>query len=66
LAVRCQLDVGGLEISMDNPSFVCRLKGLRDLSSDGQRFVERHRPLRNPIGERRSLHQLQYERMDAL
>ena len=39
-AVGPQLDIGGLEVAMDDPLLVCRFEGIRDLSRDRERFVE--------------------------
>jgi hypothetical protein len=39
----CQLDVRGLQISMDDPALVSVLDRLADLLGDEQRFVEGNR-----------------------
>ena len=42
---------------MNDALLMGRFKRLRDLSRNGQRLVERHGSLSNPIRERRPLHQ---------
>ena len=64
-AVRPELDVGWLEIPMDNPSLVGSLQRLGDLLCDRQCVIDRNRPLRNAVGERRSFHEFQDQRTDA-
>ena len=66
VAVSPHLDVRGLQIAMDDPLLVRRFERLGDLLRDRQRFVERHRALRDPIGERRTLDQLQHQRPHAV
>jgi len=61
-----QLDIRGLEIAVDDPLLVGRFERLRDLPRDRQRLVDGNRPVREAIGERRSLDQLQYERLQAI
>ena len=61
-AVGSQLDVRGLQIAVDDPLLVRRFERLRDLLRDRQRLVDGNRPVRDAIGERRSLDQLQHER----
>ena len=61
-AVGRDLDVRGLEIAVDDPLLVRRFERLGDLPRDRQRFVERNRPARDPLGERLALDQLQHER----
>ena len=46
---------------MDDPLFVGRFERLRDLPRDRQRLINRNRLVRETIGERRSLDQLQDE-----
>ncbi len=41
-AVRAHLDVGGLQITMNDALLVRGFQRLRDLLRDGQRFIERH------------------------
>ena len=65
-AVGRDLDVGRLQVAMDDALLVRRLERLGDLPGDGQRFVQWKRPLRDAVGERRSFDQLQDERADAL
>ena len=51
---------------MDDAVLVRRLERLGDLARDRQRFVERNRAVRDAIGERRPLDELQDERLDAV
>jgi hypothetical protein len=51
---------------MDDAEIVCRLQRVGDLTRDAQRLVERHRPLRDPIGQRRALDELEHQRADAV
>ena len=44
-AVRPQLDVGRLQIAMDDPQFVRGLERLGDLPRNGQRLVQRNRAM---------------------
>ena len=44
------------------PLLVRGLERFGDLLRDGQRFIERNRPLRDPVGERRPLDQLHHQR----
>jgi hypothetical protein len=53
-------------IPMDDPRLVRRFERFGDLPRDGQRFVERNRTLRDPIGQRRAFHQLQHQRAHAV
>ena len=52
------LDVGGLQIAMDDALLVRRFERLGDLLRDGQRLIDGNRPLRDAVGQRRSLDQL--------
>jgi len=47
---------------MDDAQLVGRCESLRDLTRDRQRLLERYRAGGDPVGERRSLDQLQYQR----
>ena len=60
-AVRPQRDVRGLQVTMDDASFVRGLESVGDLVSDRDGLTERHRPLRDAIGERLSLDELENE-----
>ena len=64
-AVRTQLDIGRLQIAMDDALFVRGLERIGDLLRDSQRFGERERPLRNAIGQRWALDELEHQRVDA-
>ena len=59
------LDVRRLQIAMDDALLVRRFERLGDLPRDRQRLVERNRPVRDPIGERRPLDQLHHQRVQA-
>ena len=62
VAVGRQLDVRRLQIAMNDAVLVRGFERLGDLPRDRQRFVDRDRPLRDAIGERRPVDQLQHER----
>ena len=62
-AVRSQLDVGGLQISMNNPLLVRRLQRLGHLSCDRARVSHGERPLGDRIGKRWSFDQFEDERV---
>ncbi len=57
-AVAGELDVGGLQVAVDDTALVGVLEGLGDLAGDRQRLVERQRAARQPIGQGRALDQL--------
>jgi hypothetical protein len=61
-AVRTHLDVGGLQIAMDDTLPVRRFDRLDDLARDGQRFLERDRIVRDPVGQGLAVDQLHDER----
>ena len=61
-AVGPHLDVRRLQIAVDDPLLVRGFERLGDLPRDRQRFIERNRPSRDAIGERRAFDQLQDER----
>ncbi|HEV8336851.1 MAG TPA: hypothetical protein VGR67_10570 [Candidatus Polarisedimenticolia bacterium] len=61
-AVGRDLDVRRLEIAMDDSPLVGRLESLGDLPCDRQGLLERHGPVRDSVGERRSLDQLEHQR----
>ena len=62
-AMTGSLDIRRLDVAMNNPLFVRRLEGVGDLTRDGDRFVERHRPQGDPVRERGPVHQLQHQRL---
>jgi len=47
---------------MNHSLLVSVLQGVRDLPGDGQRFLERDRALRDALGQRRALRQLEHQR----
>ena len=55
-AIASDLDVGGLEVAMDDALLVRRVQGIGDLSCVAERGVERQRALR-----RLSVHELHHE-----
>ena len=61
-AVGADLDVGGLQIAMDDPLLVRGFQGFGDLLRDRQRLVERDCPASDAIRERRPLDQFHHER----
>ena len=62
-AVRADFDVRRLQVAMDDALLVRGFEGLRDLLRDRQRVGKRDRAMRDAIGERRALDQLEHERM---
>jgi hypothetical protein len=60
-AVRPQLDIRGLEIAVDDALVVRRFERLGHLLRDRERLVDRERALRDPIGERRAIDELDHE-----
>ena len=56
------LDVGRLEIAVNDAFLVGGLKRLRDLPRDRQRLSGGHRPASHAIGQRLSFYQLQHQR----
>ena len=71
-AIGRDLDVRGFQIAMDDAPLVCRVERVSDLAGDGQRFMERkaaaaiERRLREAVGERRTLDQLQHQAAQPL
>ena len=64
-AVRSDLDVGRLQIAVNDALLVGGVEGFRDLSRNWQRFVDRDPSLRNPVGECGTSNQFQYQRPHA-
>ena len=62
-AVGPDLDVGRLEIAMNDALLVRGFERLGDLPRDRERLVERERPARDAVGERLALDQLHHERV---
>ena len=60
-AVRGELDVGRLQVSMDDPVLVGFLECIGNFRSDGERFVFGDGTTRNPFGERLAFDQRQNE-----
>ena len=57
-----ELDVGWLQIPMDDAALVRGLERFRNLTGNGQRLVERNGALLDPVRERRPVDQLQHDR----
>ena len=64
-AVRANFDVRWLQIAMNDALFVGRFKGVRDLTRDGQRIGQRHRPARDDRGQVLALDHFHDQRMNA-
>ena len=65
-AVSPDLDVRGLQITMNDALFVSGLQCFSDLPRDGERFIDPDGAPRDPIRERGSVHELQHERAYAV
>jgi len=64
LAVRSDLDVGGLEVAMDDPLFVCRFERLGHLPRDRQRRAHHQRAAGNQISKRVPFNEFKNDRGD--
>jgi len=79
-AVGRDLDIGRLQIAMDDPFFMRRIERVGNFPREGQRFSQRQsgtgtpqsrrlipepRARRKPFSQRLALHELQHERWDA-
>ena len=62
-AVVADLDVGRLQIAMDDAQLVRGFQGLRDLLRDRQRVGQRDGPMRDALRERLPLDQFEHQRM---
>ena len=60
-AVRCDFDVRGLQVAMDDAALVRGVQGIGDLSRDRERVSERQRTLRDPFRQRLALDELEHE-----
>jgi hypothetical protein len=58
-----QLDIRRLQIAVDDSQVVRDLKRFGDLRRDRQRFFDRNRALRDAIGERRTIDELEDQRV---
>ena len=65
-AVLPELDVRGLQVSVDHARFMARLECIGDLMRDGDDLVDGHRPLLDPLRERGAFDELENERVDAV
>ena len=59
------LTFAGLQVAVDDALLVCRFEGVGNLLRHRQRFIDWNRPLRDAVGKRRSLDQLQDEGVHA-
>jgi hypothetical protein len=70
VAVVIELDVGGLQIAVNDPLLMCGFDGLRNLQAEMQHVRQRQPAasprLEQPFCERRPVHQLHGERMNAV
>ena len=64
-AVRPDLDVGGLQVPVDDSLRMGRVERVGDLPCHRQRLVECERAVREPIGERRPFDQLENQGVDG-
>ena len=64
-SVRADLDVGRLEVAVDDPVLVRRFERLGDLFRDRQRLLERDRPVRDARREVLAVDELHHERLLA-
>ena len=64
-AVLAHLDVRGLQIAMDDALSVCGFERIGNLAPDRHASSTSRRPARQSIGQRRPLHELQHERVNA-
>ena len=60
-AVRRDLDVRRLQIAVHDALLVRGFERLRDLSRDGQRFVQRYGSARDAVGQRLAVDQLEHQ-----
>ena len=61
LAFRRYLDIGGLQIAVDDAFFVGCFEAFGDLAADIQSFIERQWPFGNPLRQSLTFNELQYE-----
>ena len=64
-AVGCDLNIGGLQIAMDDAALVRGFECLRDLKREPQRIFNRQRSALQPFGERVALDQFEHEELDG-
>ena len=65
LAVAGQLDVGGLQVAVHDPSLVGGLEAQGDLARQRDRLRRRDRPARDAVGERLALDELHHDVVDV-
>ena len=61
-----ELDVGRLQITVNDSMLVSRFDRIRNLLRNLQRFVKRNWAVRDPIRERRPVDQLHHQALDAI
>jgi hypothetical protein len=61
----CDLDVGRLQVSMDDALLMRGLEGVGNLRGDRQGVDERQRPASDPLGQCVAFHELEHERPDS-
>lgn len=66
LAIGCELDVGGLQIAMNNPALMRILHGFSNLRRYGQGVLERKRSLPDAFTQRRPFDQFYHQRRRAV
>jgi hypothetical protein len=64
LLVRCQLDVGRLEVAVDDAALVRLLEAGRDLQRDPKRLVEREPAALDPLLQRLALDQFHHQEVN--
>ena len=66
IAVRGDLDIGGLQIAMNDPLLVGGFQRFSDLPGDLQRLAQGESAARDAIGQRRALDQFENQPAHAL
>jgi hypothetical protein len=56
-----ELDIGGLQVAVDDAALVGEFERFRHLAGDGQGFLERHRPFDDAVPQRGTFHQLHHQ-----
>ena len=65
LTIGRQRDVRGFQIAVNDALLVCGFERFSNLRGNGSRLVGWNRTLSNAVGERRSLDQLEHERLEG-
>ena len=66
LSFRSDLDVGRLQIAMNDAFFVCSFQCISNLMSNPESFFRRNRPTLDPLRQRVTLDKLHYKEMRAV